>query len=137
MGVIPESVKTLGRVVLKIKSTFKRPPMLMLAPGLVIEIDLARDSLLPAGSRVPLRIRRGIRQVAKVPARPERAIGVDIGRHDTADVALVISKQPYRQHPVSDPAVRIGRHFRHRNKWPRVRIRELEIIKRMRPRRRM
>src|SRR5579862_7193778 len=76
--VVARSVKSLGRILLEKESPFEREPVLVIAPGLVIDIDVARDSFLRAGLRVPIRVRRRICEVAKVAARPrseERRVG--------------------------------------------------------------
>src|SRR5277367_6094515 len=67
--VVTKAVEALGGILLEKETPFERPPLLVFAAGLIIEIDLARDRLLRAGDDVPINIRRRICQVAKVPAR--------------------------------------------------------------------
>src|SRR6202046_4645377 len=61
--VVTQPIEALGRILLEKETALERPPLLMLAAGLIIEIDLARYCLLRTGDDVPIHIRRRIRRV--------------------------------------------------------------------------
>src|SRR5262249_50061324 len=92
-GRVTQSEKPFGRVFFEKQPAFKRPPLVAIASGRIVQVDAARDVLRSASHHIVLGIARRIRKIAEVPAGPQDRINRNVRSDDLPYLLMLVAEQ--------------------------------------------